>query len=188
LGAAKLRAQLIEHQIPKKVKPIFTDLQAMLSDSMLQSRFIMTEMSPPVLNELGLISALEWLTEQIGSRYGMNISFKSKEHDKTLLLPRDVEVLFFQVTRELLMNVVKHSNAQSATVKFSSDDQKVKLEVSDNGISFDIRKTFQPDIESGFGLYCIREWLRHIGGVMTIKSRSGEGTKVLISAPREFEK
>lgn len=188
LGAAKLRAQLIEHEIPKKVKPIFTDLQAMLSDSILQSRFIMTEMSPPVLNELGLISALEWLTEQIGSRYGMNISFKSKEHDKTLMLPRDVEVLFFQVTRELLMNVVKHSNAQRATVKFSSDNQKVKIEVSDNGIGFDIRKTFQPDKESGFGLYCIREWLRHIGGVMTIESRSGEGTKVLISAPREFEK
>ena len=187
LGAAKLRAQLIEDQIPEKARPTFSDLQAMISESILQSRSIMAEMSPPVLNELGIASALEWLTDKIGTRYGMNMKFKgSKNFENTVSLSRDIEVLLFQATRELLMNVVKHSNAKTVDVKLSSRDQKVRVEVSDNGTGFDIKKTFHPDLKGGFGLYSIRERLQHIGGQLSIKSKPGQGTTVLVTTPKEI--
>lgn len=86
------------------------------------------------------------------------------------------------------MNVVKHSQAQTATVNFSSNNQKLRIEVSDNGRGFDIKKTFEPDSISGYGLYSIRERLRHIGGVLAMKTKPGHGTTVLITAPREIEK
>jgi len=188
LGVAKLRAQLIEDQLPKKALPIVTDLQEMLSESIVQARSIMTEMSPPVLNELGIKSALEWLTEEIGTKHEINVHFKDRKNKEPLTLSRDIEVLLFQATRELLVNVVKHAKAQSATVNFSSHGQRVRIRVSDNGVGFNIKKTFQPNLNGGFGLYSIRERLRHVGGQLAIKSKPGQGTTVLITAPKEIEK
>jgi signal transduction histidine kinase len=144
-------------------------------------------MSPPVLNELGLFSALEWLTEQIKTRHGIDVNFITSRRKQTIPIAHEIEVLLFQATRELLVNIVKHAQANSARVKVSSDDQKLRIEVSDDGKGFDIKSTFQPEFK-GYGLYSIRERLRHIGGQMAIKSNPGHGTTVLMLAPREIEK
>lgn len=186
LAAAKLRSQLIQNDIPKKSKPVFTELQDLVSEGIIQSRAIMSELSPPVLNELGLIQALEWLTEQISKKHDLNILFESRTEE--LPLPRDIQVLLFQSTRELLMNVVKHAQARSATVKFSShNDHNMTIEVIDDGKGFDMKKTFKPDAKGGFGIYGIRERLSHFGGQLAIKSKPGKGTTVLILLPREIE-
>ncbi len=188
LSAAKARAELIEDLVPDEGRAAFSDLQALLSESILQARSVMTEMSPPALNELGIASALEWLTQQIGHRYGMAMDFRGGRSGKTLALSRDIELLLFHAARELLMNVAKHSSADQVKVRFSSQGRRVRVEVTDNGSGFDIKKTLQPDLRGGFGLYSIRERLRHVGGQLTIKSKPGQGTTVLISAPREIEK
>jgi len=187
LGAAKLRAQFIQDQLSGNAKPILSELENLLSGAIAQARTIMAEMSPPVLNELGLKSALEWLTEQTSKQYGICGNFESRSRS-FVLMSREIEILLFQATRELLMNVVKHSKAKNATVKFSSRGQKVRIEVSDDGTGFDIKKTFQPDLKGGYGLYSIRERLRHIGGQLSIKSKPGQGTTIIVSAPREIEK
>lgn len=183
LGAAKLRAQLIEDQIPKTAQPIFADLQSMLSESVLQARTIMSEMSPPVLNELGIFSALEWLTEDVGAKHGLSVKFEARKSSGSLSLPHDVEVLLFQAARELLTNVVKHAKTSSAIVRLSSRGRSVRVTVSDKGTGFDPREDIQPSMKGGFGLYSIRERLKHVGGSLTIKSKSGQGTTVLISVP-----
>ena len=188
LGAAKMRAELIEDLIPDEGRAAFSDLKALLSESILQARSVMTEMSPPALNELGIASALEWLTQQIGHRYGMAMDFRGGRSRKPLALSRDIELLLFHAARELLMNVAKHSSADQVKVRFSSQGRRVRVEVIDNGSGFDIKKTLQPDLKGGFGLYSIRERLRHVGGQLTIKSKPGQGTTVLITAPREIEK
>jgi signal transduction histidine kinase len=182
LAAAKLRSQLIQDQISKNLQPIFIELQNLISESIIQTRSIMTELSPPILSEFGLMPALEWLTEQIGSKNRLDIKFENRS--EALSLSHEIEVLLFQATRELLMNVVKHAKAESATVKFSSNGQKLSIEVTDNGKGFDKKKTFKPDMKGGFGLYGIRERLRHIGGQLSIKSIADQGTTVLILAPR----
>lgn len=188
LGAAKFRSELIQEKIPLEARGLFSELQDMLSQSMTQARLIMSEMSPPVLNELGLFSALEWLAEQIKTHYGIDVSFISNRKKQKLPIAHEIEVFLFQATRELLMNVVKHAQAGIARVKVSSDDQKLRIEVSDDGKGFDVKSTFQPDFKGGYGLYSIRERLRHIGGQMAIKSNPGHGTTVLMLAPRELEK
>lgn len=186
LAAAKLRSQLIQNNIPKKSKPIFNELQELVSEGIIQSRAIMSELSPPVLNELGLIHALEWLTEQITKKHNLEINFESRSGE--LPLPRDIQILLFQATRELLMNIVKHAQARSATVKFSSfNDHMINIEIRDDGKGFDMKKTFKPDSEGGYGIYGIRERLQHFGGQLAIKSKPGKGTTVLILCPREIE-
>jgi PAS domain S-box-containing protein len=186
LGAAKLRSQLIQESIPPAVKPIYTELQDMISQSITQARFIMAEMSPPVLYELGFVPALEWLTEQIESRHGIPITFKGSNGPHALI--HEIQVLLFQATRELLMNVVKHSRAENAIVKLSGDGNRVRIEVIDNGSGFDKRQAFRTDQSSGgYGLFSIRERLRHFGGELKIWSKPGEGTRVVMTAPRLIE-
>ncbi len=186
LGAAKLRSQLIQTQIPPKAMPIFAEMQDMLSQSITQARQIMSEMSPPVLNELGIKNALEWLTEQVDGQQGINMTFKSSYNGSPP--DREIEVLLFQAARELLMNIVKHADAKNAVLKFSGNGNRLCIEVTDDGRGFDMKKTFHPDTRGGYGLYGIRERLQHIGGQLAIKSRPGRGTTVLILAPREIEK
>ncbi len=186
LGAAKMRSEILLQLIPEDGIWYHTELQNMLLKSITQARMIMTEMSPPVLYELGFIPALEWLSEHMELQHGIAVKFESKVDAGPL--PREIQVLLFQATRELLMNVVKHAKAKNALVKASPAGEKVRIEVIDDGIGFDKRQAFRSDIRSGgFGLFSIRERLRHFGGHLLIRSRPGQGTTVIITAPREIE-
>lgn len=182
LGAAKLRAQLIEAQIPREAKAHFADLQDMLSQSITQARLIMAEMSPPVLYELGFVPALEWLTEQVQNQHNIEIDFQARSVPP---LVHEIQVLLFQATRELLMNVVKHARARSALVKVSGIGDKVRIKVADDGMGIDTRQAFRTDQSSGgFGLFSIRERLKHFGGHMSIRSKARQGTTVIMTSQR----
>lgn len=185
LGAAKLRAEIIRDEITREAQPSFMELQDLLSQSITQARSIMTEMSPPVLYELGFVPALEWLTEQIERRHGITIDFRVSCDEP---LTHEIQVLLFQAVRELLMNTVKHAKADRASVKVSGNKHRIRIEVIDNGIGFDKYKAFRPDSHSGYGLFSIRERLRHMGGKFNIQSPPGKGTHVTITAPRTMEK
>jgi len=188
MGAAKLRSQLIQEKIPPEAQQIFAELQEMLSQSITQTRMIMAEMSPPVLYELGFVPALEWLTEKMEKQYDIVMNFE-KTASGSQPLVHEIQVLLFQATRELLMNVVKHAKSECAAVRFSDNGHRVRIEVTDNGIGFDKKQAFRTDISGGgFGLFSIRERLRHFGGELKILSKPGEGTRVVMTAPRVIEK
>jgi PAS domain S-box-containing protein len=185
IGAAKLRTQIIQDDIPEKALKDFQQLQDLISQSITQARFIMAEMSPPVLNELGFIPAMEWLTEQIENQHGIKVEFSTNGFTP---LQHEIQVLLFQATRELLMNVVKHAKAHTALVKVSGGKQKVRIEIIDDGRGFDKRQAFRTDVSSGgFGLFSIRERLRHFGGHLIIQSEEGKGTRVVMTAPHTLE-
>jgi len=182
LGAAKMRSELLLQYIPEDGIGYHTELQNMLLKSITQARMIMTEMSPPVLYELGFIPALEWLSEHMQRQHDIAVRFETKK--EYMRLAREIQVLLFQATRELLMNVVKHARAKNVLVKASSVGGKVRIEVIDDGKGFDKRQAFCSDIQSGgFGLFSIRERLRHFGGHLSIRSKPGKGTYAIMTAP-----
>lgn len=82
------------------------------------------------------------------------------------------------------MNVLKHSKSRTAVVKFSGTGRNVKIEVRDSGTGFDMKKSLKPELDGGYGLFSIRERLRYIDGTLKIKSKPGQGTAVIISAPK----
>jgi len=182
LGAAKLRMQFLRDHIKPEGLKMMSDLQDMITQSISQARFIMAEMSPPVLNELGFIPALEWLAEQIESQHGIAVNFSSKKSSHRMV--HEVQVLLFQAVRELLMNVVKHSRAKQVFLTVSERAGKIRIEVKDDGIGMNKRNAFRSDLSSGFGLFSIRERLKHFGGQLKIESEHGKGTTVSIQAPK----
>lgn len=184
LGAAKLRSQFLREYISDEGIANYVQLQDLLSRSINEARQIMSEMSPPVLNQLGFMPAMEWLSEQFGSQNGLTIRFRANNDSGPL--SHEVQVLLFQATRELLMNVVKHSQCTEAVLLINQKKGRIRITVKDRGVGFHGKVAFRED-NSGFGLFSIRERLRHLGGQLIIESRPGRGTRVTMVSPTSIE-
>jgi signal transduction histidine kinase len=148
------------------------------------TRSLTFELSPPILYQLGLEAALEWLTEHTSEEYGMIITFEDDGEEK--LVDDDVKILLFQAVRELLINVAKHAQAQKAMVSIQEDNGHIRICVEDDGVGFTpAHKQITKDESKGFGIFSIKERLDHLGGHMEIVSKAGLGTQATLIVPLE---
>jgi signal transduction histidine kinase len=129
-----------------------------------------------------LEKAVEWLAEQFQCQYGITIVVSHDALPKPL--SEGARVLLFRLVRELLTNVVKHSQASRAEISFQRQGDYLNIRLQDNGIGFDAaQKTPFAADTGGFGLFSVRERLRHLGGFLEVHSIPGEGTKISIVVP-----
>ncbi len=144
------------------------------------------EISPPMLYDLGLEAAIDWLVEQTQQQYKILIEFYDDGRPK----PMDVSfrVLIFQATRELLFNIVKHARAQHAKVFIRRDGDDIRIDIEDDGVGFDTSAIdSQLGRTKGFGLFSIRERLSHLGGYLEVESAPGKGALITMVSPMKFE-
>ncbi|HMK60237.1 MAG TPA: ATP-binding protein [Dissulfurispiraceae bacterium] len=147
-------------------------------------RTLIFEISPPVLYDFGLEPAIETLTLEMSKRHGINLDFHSDDSEKKL--NADLRVFLYHAVRELLINIVKHSQADSGAVTIARQRSMIVITVEDNGKGFDALDA-SSDIgkKECFGLFNIRERLGHFCGEMHINSEPGKGSRVTIYAPLE---
>jgi len=157
------------------------DLMRLLETTIHASRTLTFELSPPVLHELGLGAALEWLCHQLEQNYGIVCQYQDDHQPKSL--SEDLRVEVFQAVRELLTNVGKHSRATAALVRTRTAGNILGIEISDDGIGFDPATLSSPGASFGWGLFGIRERLAHLGGQLAINSAPGAGTRIALSVP-----
>ena len=98
-----------------------------------------------------------------------------------------MKTILYQVIRELLNNVVKHSQAQNAHVMIDMENGHLRVKVTDDGVGFDPRMLGAPTVEGGFGLYSIRERLIAVDGSLSIESTPGTGTVVTAILPEALD-
>ena len=156
----------------------------MLSQTIQDTRALTFELSPPLLYELGLSSAVEWLAEHVQEHYGLEVQFRDDGVPKPL--KEDLKILLFRSTRELLINTVKHARAGWARVSLSTDGHRIAVNVEDNGVGLtgDVMET---KAAKGFGLFSIRERLEPLGGTLEILSQPRKGSRVTLTAPLETD-
>lgn len=148
-----------------------------LSHVLRTTRSLTSELSSPVLHELGLIPALRWLALHMKEQYGLLVTIQHDEREKPLSPEANVQL--FTMVRELLMNVVQHAQAHSVTLTCSVAHDALRVEVVDDGVGF------APEVPGakGMGLCSIRERLRYAQGTYAIWSQPGQGTRVTLSWP-----
>jgi PAS domain S-box-containing protein len=162
--------------------PLVSETLELLEQAIRSSRNLTYELSPPVLHELGLGAALEWLVHQLRANYGIAGEYIDDHEPKPL--GEDMRVVLFQAVRELLMNVAKHSQASSARVEAKVENGILIVSVSDDGAGFDPRKLKKQGLSAGgYGLFSIRERLTHMGGQLQIDSAKGRGTRIELRTP-----
>ena len=153
---------------------------SLLEQAIRDTHSLTFKISSPILYELGLDAALEWLTEQVQKDHGISTQFFSD--GRVDHLDDDVRVLLFQAVNELLVNAVKHAQAQNVEVSIRREGANLKVEVGDDGVGFQMPRTEPPLRERcGFGLFSIRERLRPYGGVLEVQSEPGAGTHVILT-------
>lgn len=159
------------------------EVRHLVEDAIGECRSMMNELVPTLLYEVGLGAALKHLTEQEHVTDGRSIRVDDRL-GKTPL-PRRVSGLLFQSARELLMNALKYAGSCEIEIRITADDKQVEVTVSDNGKGFNPDELNRPSPEDtgGFGLFNIRERLEALGGVLTVTSAPGQGTRAAVSVP-----
>jgi len=162
-----------------------TESARLLQTAITETRAITTELYPPVLYELGLAPAIHWVCEDTQRLHQVNCRATLDDAVTARLTSQD-SVILFRCVRELLMNVVKHSKADSVVVSLTDTSEGACILVEDDGTGFDVKAALAIG-STGFGLFSIRERLSHRGGDMYIDSSPGHGTRVTVHLPYDTD-
>jgi PAS domain S-box-containing protein len=167
-------------------KPM-AEIRKLIEESIRHTRSLVFELSPPILYDLGFEPAIEWLAEHMQQQYGLVVEVEDDNLPKPL--DNEARVLLFRAVRELLFNVLKHAQANSAKVYMHRNGDHLQVIVEDNGVGFapDKLAASTGKIE-GFGLFSIRERLNYFGGTMEIESTPGKLTRVILTTALEPSK
>ena len=137
---------------------------------------------PPLLDESGLVSALQWYVQGFTKRSGIYVDLVVQSIER---LRPDVELAFFRIVQESLTNVRRHSGSETATIRLERKSDDIVLEIQDTGCGMPFSKpSNDPDeiIEMGVGIPGMQQRLRQLGGKLEIASNS-EGTKITAIVP-----
>lgn len=154
-----------------------TEIDDLLLQCLQYARTLMAQLSPSVLQDLGLIPALHWLAEQMAQQ-GLKVDVKVLTQEMPSFDEHQSDLLF-QALRELLTNVLKHAGASAASVTVRKQDRDTwLLTVQDRGLGFNLDQVhYQPSGEH-FGLFSIQERMEAMSGWCRIDSMPGQGTTV----------
>jgi PAS domain S-box-containing protein len=155
----------------------------MLGGMIRRVRFLTHMISPPILESGGLEAALKWLGIQMETDYGLRVSFVDDTSEKSLT--EEMRSVLYQAVRELLINVAKHAETDTARVEVGREGGRILIRVEDDGIGFDPDAVEESLARKGggFGLFNLRRRIIHLGGAFEVESSPGAGTRVTIRMP-----
>jgi len=183
LAQIKLGALRQEASSPESETSV-SEIRDFISQAIRYTRSLTFELGLPILYDLGLEAALEWLAEQMQEQHKVEIAVHRGQRSHPL--GEAARVLVFRVVRELLTNVIKHAKANRVDVFIAKEGSYLQLQVVDDGVGFDIANSgARSGVTSGYGLFSIRERLSSLGGRLEITSQPGQGTRVIITVPLE---
>jgi signal transduction histidine kinase len=156
------------------------DSLRLLEETALHIRDVMAELRPPVLDDYGLLAALQWYGEQFAERTG--VIFVIQGAEATPRLPLPLEAALFRISQEALTNVARHARAGQVTVTLEEVAQEVRLTIADDGTGFEFSE--KSETRSAWGLISMRERAEAVGGRFQVKSAPGKGTRIMVAVRR----
>jgi signal transduction histidine kinase len=152
-------------------------LRELVVETLQDVRRLAVELRPKVLDDFGLLPALERLTGAFAEQTGIEVDLEAGALGERL--PAEVETAIYRIVQESLTNVVKHSHAQRVSVLVTRADGRIKAVIEDDGEGFD------PDAArgDGIGLIGMRERIELLDGTLAVESSESSGTTVVIEVP-----
>lgn len=147
-----------------------------------QLRRIAHEIRPRLLEEIGLVAALEFLAASVEKRRGLAVTVDA---GPLRVLPKTIETTIYRVVQEALNNVTRHAQAASARIQLRRMTKVLHCLIQDDGIGFDVEQVLAKPRDSGMGLIGMRERLGILGGRIDVRSAPGRGTDVECVIPLE---
>lgn len=169
-------------ELPTKDAKTLWSFYEQIRDVSQELRRFSRDLRPSVLDDLGLLPALEWITAEFKTEYGLEVSLEVVG-DKRRLSP-EAELLLFRIVQEALRNIAKHAQASKAKVEVEFHKNKIAITVGDNGIGFQLPDKLDELPQMGkLGLAGMQERVQLLGGNLTLMSELGKGTTVSVEVP-----
>ena len=176
MDAAWILARLPDHQ--GKLAARAKSMCALIDSTVQMVRRIAADLRPGILDNLGLVAAVEWQASEFQSRTGISCRVSSNLRDATLASESATAV--FRIFQETLTNVARHAQATSVSVDLGEQAGRIILQVADNGRGIDLVEVTQ---SKSVGLLGMRERAAILGGDLVISGAPGQGTTVVLSVP-----
>ena len=175
-----LRAKLGDQETARR----FEDTVEVVDRMVQQVRNLSLDLRPPLLDEMGLITALKGYLETQAERTGLIIDVEGDAVPRSL--PPEIEIAAFRTTQEAVTNVIRHADATRVSVAIRCPDGVLEIDVEDDGRGFDAGRTVgSPASGKSVGVLGMFERARMLGGTCEIDSSPGRGTRVKIRIPVE---
>jgi PAS domain S-box-containing protein len=168
------------HKLSPETAQLVDDNAAMINEISSEIRTISHLLHPPLLDEVGLSSALRWYIAGFAERSKINATLEMT--DTLVRLPQDVEIAIFRAVQECLTNIHRHSGSPSCAVKLIQVGDQLRVEIKDTGRGIPPTKQLTMPSSGGVGLRGMQERIRQLGGTLEINS-SKNGTVVIANLP-----
>jgi signal transduction histidine kinase len=158
------------------------DARTILSELKQTIRQLIADFRPAVLDDFGILAAIQSFAETFSKRTGLNISVQADEGMSRL--PGLSEISLYRIVQEALTNVAKHARAENVFISVHQKGPKLLLEISDDGVGFELNQVHGTRQKEAWGLLNMRERTEAIGGTLQFESVKGKGTRVLLEIGR----
>ncbi len=164
---------------PQESRELFSQLLALLRQCLTETRRLISGVRPPILDEFGVVTAIQGMIEETHARGGPRVEFQNSVSFQRL--EPVLENTIYRIIQEGLQNACRHSHSEKVLVELTQAEGNIRLRVQDWGTGFDLRQIDR----KRYGLTGIRERVRLMGGNVSIDSRLGEGTSILVELPED---
>jgi len=158
------------------------DSATLLESTAVAIENVVSDLRPPMLDDHGLPSALDWYAKQFSARAGIAASVRTSEPDERVAA--DVEIALFRIAQEALNNVAKHARASSVAIALERQGSEYVMSVADDGVGLRTAGERSDLTHPGLGMVTMRERAQAVGGHFQIESIPGGGTKLTVRIPK----
>lgn len=183
------RLQSVDEKNEKNT--IINEIKGLVEQSIEDTQTLTFSISPHILYDVGLEAAVDWLAEQTEKEYDIRFEFLDDMTEKPLT--DSSRILLYQIVRELVFNVVKHSGAEKSRIILNRQDETIIITIQDNGVGFDSSNVNSGSVKEWdggpkkFGLFSVQERLRNANGTLKILSEKGKGSSVTVTYPLDTD-
>ncbi|MEM6783559.1 MAG: histidine kinase [Bacteroidota bacterium] len=183
LTALRLRVGWLAQRLPTdnpEVSRRVADTESLIDETIQHVRQIATRLRPGVLDDFGLVSAMEWQAEQFTAQAEVPAHFTTSPGIDEANIPSEVATALFRILQEALTNIARHANATSVEIFLRRNGERLRLTVRDDGVGLSLGSK-----KRSLGVLGMRERALILGGHFTIEGVDGDGTTLVAEVPLE---
>lgn len=183
MTALKFDLRWLEDSLPegKTQHTRFATMRQTIDESIMTIRRISSELRPGILDELGLVPAIEWRAQEFQTRTGIEC-FSDLMTDDPPITPEQATAVF-RILQEALTNILRHAHATRVEIVLETDNEQLVLQVHDNGTGID--QTIRSSVKS-LGILGMEERATVVGGKLELKSEPQQGTTLILKIPLQI--
>lgn len=186
LAVCKMKIdQVPKGELSKDTATLMKDINKWVEDALDYARTLMSDLKPPpALDKEDITATIEWVAETMKKH---NLEVIVEDDGRPKKATENIRTVLLQCVRELLMNVIKHSEVNKAKINIRRLDDEVQIVVQDEGQGFDPEMDIYSIEKKGYGLFNVRERIDLLGGSTEVIAEPGKGTQVKLIAPLKEE-